>query len=78
MLYRVPGPNKAAVLLLLGEHYLPIDAATYESPPHPRGRLGVRLRIADPYSAVVRQCKLTDEELKQLVIDLEKPQKSCC
>jgi hypothetical protein len=77
ILYRI-GLRSTPELLLFGEHYLPITAASYSRPTYPRNRLGVKLRIADPYLTLALDLRLTRAELLQLERDLQAPPRSCC
>lgn len=81
ILYSVRPPGPRPNIYLIGEHYLPIEPATYlRDPKDPKDRLAVRARMPDVYADFVRSLGISEAEIRAMIAEIKRGVKQpvCC
>lgn len=81
IIYEVRPPGPVAYIHLIGEHYLPVLAATYlDEPKRPSGRLAAQAGLPDIYVDLVRHRGLTEQQIREMVREIVRGvnQPKCC
>jgi hypothetical protein len=81
ILYSVRPPGPRPNVYLVGEHYLPIEPATYLGKPKiPKDRLAVRAGMPDVYADFARSLGLSETEIRSMIEEIKRgvKQPACC